>query len=203
MEQVGTLRTGTKSDKWMDFTARQFVAPSAPGFVWNARVSLPLGAHLRVLDSYVSGQGGGSVSLLSAIRVSSASNEPELNSGALHRYLAESVWYPAALLPRRGLSWTPKDDRSAVATLTDQGIEVSLEFRFNDADEVIAIYSPGRYGRFDGEYRKVAWEGRFSDYRQTGGYSIPWRGEVGWYDGGTLHLVWEGEIKSIHFQRGQ
>ncbi|GAC19997.1 DUF6544 family protein [Paraglaciecola arctica] len=201
IEQSGALRTSTSSKNWMDFSARQFVAPMAVGFVWNARVKLPFGIHILVLDSYSFGVGSGRVSLMSAFVVSSTSNEPELNSGALHRYLAESVWYPTALLPQSGVSWVSKDERSAVATLKDHSIEVSLEFRFNDADEVIAVYSPGRYGRFDGEYRKVGWEGHFSNYREQDGFLIPGRGEVGWYDAGELQLVWKGEINSVHIQQ--
>lgn len=203
IEQSGALRTSTSSKNWMDFSARQFVAPIATGFVWNARVQLPLGTHIRVLDSYGFGEGSGRVSLLSAFGVSSASSEPELNSGALHRYLAESVWYPTALLPQSGVSWASKDERSAVATLKDHGIEVSLEFRFSDADEVVAVYSPGRYGRFDGEYRKVGWEGHFTNYREQNGLLIPGRGEVGWYDAGELQLVWKGEINSVHIQQNR
>lgn len=201
MEQSGVLRTSTSSENWMDFSACQLVAPMATGFVWNARVKLPFGAHVRVLDSYSLGVGRGHVSLLSVLGVSSASNEPELNSGALHRYLAESVWYPAALLPQSGVSWVQKDERSAIATVIDHGIEVSLEFRFNDADEVVAVYSPGRFGRFDGKYKKVGWEGHFSHYREQNGFLIPWRGEVGWYDAGKLKLVWKGEINSVRIQR--
>lgn len=201
IEQSGALRTSTSSKNWKDFSAHQFVAPVAPGFVWNARVKMPFGTHIRVLDSYSFGVGSGHVSLVSAFRVTSASDEPELNSGALHRYLAESVWYPTALLPQSGVSWVPMDEKSAIATLVDHGIEVSLEFRFNDADEVIAVYSPGRYGRFDGAYKKVGWEGHFSHYREQNGFLIPGRGEVGWYDAGNLELVWKGEINSVHIQQ--
>lgn len=201
MEQSGILRTSTSSKNWMDFSARQFIAPTVSGFVWNARVKLPFGAHIRVLDSYGFGVGSGHVSLFSALGVSSASNEPELNSGALHRYLAESVWYPTALLPESGVSWAPKDEQSAIATLIDHGIEVSLEFRFNDEDEVIGVYSPGRYGRFDGEYKKVGWEGHFSHYREHKGFLLPEHGEVGWYDDGELQIVWKGDITSVDIQQ--
>ena len=78
----------------------------------------------------------GRVSLFSAFTLSSSANIPELNSGALHRYLAEAVWYPTALLPQAGVQWSPIDEHSALATLTDNGETVSLEFRFNDAGEV-------------------------------------------------------------------
>src|SRR5688572_7450692 len=42
--------------------------------------------------------GSGHVGLLSAFAVSAAAATPEMNSGSLHRYLAEAVWYPTALL---------------------------------------------------------------------------------------------------------
>jgi len=71
----------------------------------------------------------------------------------------------------------------------------------SDADEVVAVYSPGRYGLFDGEYRKVGWEGHFSNYREQNGFSIPGRGEVGWYDAGELQLVWKGEIHRVRIQQ--
>jgi hypothetical protein len=42
------------------------------------------------------------------------------------------------------LRWTPIDNTKALATLTADGVTVSLEFRFNEAGEVSAIFSPGR-----------------------------------------------------------
>ena len=136
MHQSGMLRTNMKNDTWSSFTAHQIVVPPAAGFIWNAKVGMPLGAHVRVLDSYCAGEGAGRVTILSAFVVASDAGNPELNSGALHRYLAEAVWYPTALLPQSGVVWNPIDDRSATAILTDSGITVSLEFRFNEADAV-------------------------------------------------------------------
>ncbi|WP_425532220.1 DUF6920 family protein [Aromatoleum anaerobium] len=48
------------------------------------------------------GVGSGQAQLLSAVTVASDRDKPELNSGSLHRYLAEAVWYPTALLPSAG-----------------------------------------------------------------------------------------------------
>ena len=202
MHQSGMLRTSMKTDAWSSFTAHQVVVPSATGFVWNAKVGMPLGTHVRVLDSYSAGIGAGRVSILSAFAVASEAGNPKLNSGALHRYLAEAVWYPTALLPQSGVVWSSIDDRSATATLTDSGITVSLEFRFDDADEVVSIYSSGRFGRFDGKYKQVQWEGHFSDYQIRGGIRIPMYGEVGWYEDKTLQLVWKGNIIDAQFQFG-
>ena len=202
MHQSGMLRTNMKNDTWSSFTAHQIVVPPAAGFIWNAKVGMRLGAHVRVLDSYYAGEGAGRVTILSAFVVASDAGNPELNSGALHRYLAEAVWYPTALLPQSGVVWNPIDDRSATAILTDSGITVSLEFRFNEADEVVAIYSPGRFGRFDEEYKQVPWEGHFRDYQIRQGMRIPLYGEVGWYEDETLNLVWKGNLLDVQYQLG-
>ncbi len=199
--ETGILRTDPKTSHWSAFTARHTVVPVAPGFVWSARVAMPLATHVGVLDSYLAGTGGGRVNLLSALAVAAESGQPELNAGALHRYLAEAVWYPTALLPQFGVLWSPIDDHAALATISDHGITVSLEFRFNAADEVSGIFSKGRYGRFAGRYRQVPWEGHFADYFSQDGLRVPRRGVVGWYDEqGALQLVWQGELREARYE---
>ena len=200
MQQSGVLRTSTATDSWSPFTAAQVVVPPVTGFFWNAKIEMPLGTHVRVLDSYSAGVGSGRVSLLSAFAIASEAGVPELNSGALHRYLAEAVWFPTALLPQSGVTWSPIDDYSALATLADGNTAVSLEFRFNDVGEVTGIYSDGRFGSFDGEYRRVPWEGRFRDYQAQGGMRVPLYGEVGWYEHGVLQLVWKGDIINVQYE---
>jgi hypothetical protein len=129
MQQSGVLRTNTITDKWVRFTASQLVVPSAPGFIWNAKMAMPLKTYVGVLDAYVAGVGSGRVNFLSAIVVAADASANELNSGTLLRYLAEAVWYPTALLPESGIIWTAINDDAALATLTDGEISVSLEFR--------------------------------------------------------------------------
>jgi len=198
LTQSGKLRTSLTA-QWLSFNAEQHVAPMTKGFVWQARVNLSVIGHVRVVDSYIRGVASGAVNLLSAFTVASAADVAELNSGALHRYLAEAVWYPTALLPQFGVVWIAQDDHTAVASLTDSGMTVSLEFKFNDADEVVAIYTSGRFGQFDGTYKKVPWEGHFSEYQRDNGFLLPRQAEVGWYDGDKLKLVWQGRIKQISF----
>jgi hypothetical protein len=92
---------------------------------------------------------------------------PEINSGSLHRFLAEAVWYPWALLPSASLTWQPIDDSRAMATLAAGDTTVSLEFRFSPNGEVTDIYTPARWGKFDGRYAKAAWEGHFAVTRDA------------------------------------
>lgn len=200
LAQVGELRTDVRSDRWLSFKASQVIAPLATGFSWDARVALAPFLHLRVRDAYLAGQGSGQVALLSAIPVASEIGGVEMTSGSLHRYLAEAVWYPTALLPGPALQWTPVDARRALARLTHAGTAVSLEFRFSDADEVSGIYSQGRWGRFEGGFRQAPWEGHFSGYAERDGMWVPSGGEVGWYSSGEWHCVWRGAILEARYE---
>lgn len=200
LNQMGELRTKPQSSRWLGFEARQLVVPSAPGFLWDARVTIAPFLHVRVRDAYIEGKGSGLASLLSALPIGADSGTPELNSGALHRYLAEAVWYPTALLPCAALKWSSLNRSKALATLTDSGITVSLEFWFNDAGEVTGVYSPGRWGRFNGEYRQVAWEGHFRNYHQRDGMWIPSEGEVGWYSSSEWQSVWRGTLAESRYE---
>ena len=83
--------------------------------------------------------------LISFIIVIDAQDEEKLDKGALQRYLAESVWFPTSLLPSQGVTWEGIDNTKARATITDSGITVSLEFKFNQKGEVISVYAPERY----------------------------------------------------------
>jgi len=201
--QKGSLRTRIEAENWSPFTATHLAVPLATGFVWNAKVKTPLATHVRVLDSYTASKGAGRVSLLSVISMASEVDTPELNSGALHRYLAEAVWYPTALLPQSGVVWTPVNDLSAIASLTDSVSTVSLEFRFNEVGEVTGIFTPARFGRFEGHYRQVPWEGHFRDYQTRSGMRIPLYGEVGWHRNGKLELVWKGKLSDTEYTFSQ
>jgi len=200
--QRGALRIREQSNKWSRFSASQVVSAGPPGFVWDARVSVAPLLHVGVRDSYVAGISAGVVSLLSALTVASESDRSELNSGALHRYLAEGVWYPTALLPSAGVEWSAIDSTRALATLTDSDVSVSLEFRFNEVGEVTGIYAVERWGRFGDTYELVPWEGRFANYTRRHGVLVPTTGEVGWHRAGGFWSFWKGELLDLDYDYG-
>lgn len=195
--QTGVLRISTDSNKWLTFEATQLVRPIQKSFVWNAKVKLLPGIFLSVEDKLEKAVGSGKVKLFSIIPIASDKNHIQLNAGALHRYLAEAVWFPTALLPEAGISWTAIDDKRALATLTVKELTVALEFRFNDRNEVESVYTEGRYGQFKGGYQKRAWEGHFKDYREIEGIKVPAYGEVGWWVDNKFELVWKGDVGKI------
>lgn len=197
LQQEGKLQTTPDQEEYKSFEATHIATVGKPGFLWNATIDMFPGIH--VVDSYYSQSAFGSIYLMSLFGLVSRSNEPELNQGALYRYLAESVWYPQALLPGNGVRWTALDDRRALATLDDGPNSVSLEFRFNQDGLVESIYTEDRYGLFGKEYRRHPWEGKFSNYRKVDGMMIPMNGEVGWHMSDGFWLFWKGSLKKVEF----
>jgi hypothetical protein len=199
--QVGTLRTGVHTDRWMPFDAEHIVVPPGTGFVWNARVGVGPLLHIRVRDALINGRGSGHVSLLSAFTMAAHGDTPEIDSGSLHRYLAEAVWYPTALLPSAKLRWTEIDATRAIVTLTEHDVSVSLEFRFATTGEVTGIYTPGRWGSFPDGYRRVPWQGHFRNYREWDGVIVPSEGDVAWYIDSQWQPVWKARVTSFRISK--
>lgn len=93
---------------------------------------------------FVDGRGSMHASMLAVWPLASVENTADVASGALHRYLAEAVWLPSALLPSQGVTWTPIDDRHARATITAGGTTVSLDFTFDAGGLVESVFTPAR-----------------------------------------------------------
>jgi hypothetical protein len=195
--QHGSLRTGPSSKRWLDFSADHIVAPLACAFLWDAKVRVAPLVHLRVVDSLLDGIGSGQVQLLSAVEVTRASAKAEVSAGSLHRFLAEAVWYPWALIPSDHLSWSAIDEHRALARLTAGGLSVSLEFRFASSGEVTSVFTPARWQRDGDHFSQAPWEGAFREYRAFNGLMLPSEGAVGWHRDGELQVVWTGCIDAV------
>ncbi len=199
--QTGELQISTEKRKWRPFHAVQFVCIDPIGFVWDAQVTLPPKTTVCVRDSYIAGRGEGKVSLFGFLpfpmRV--ALSSPQLNEGELMRYLAESVWYPTALLHGEGVEWTPISDDQALATLADGATTVSLEFHFGEHGEVTRVTSPARPRQVGNDYIPTPWEGIHRNYREQSGMQIPTDGEVKWHLRGEAISVWKGHLQNLEW----
>ena len=94
---------------WQPFEAKQVLRTEPPGFVWDARIRVAPLVSVRVRDAYVGGRASMHGALFGLVTVADAADDSPLRTGALQRYLAESVWFPTALLPRIGFAgprWT-------------------------------------------------------------------------------------------------
>jgi hypothetical protein len=195
--QSGRLRTGVESPQWLDFTAVETIAPEARAFVWDARIRFAPLLHVAVRDTYMDGIGRGQVAMQSAFTLTDAQGGHELNAGDLYRLLAEAPWAPTLLLPHEGLSWASIDDTRALASLTVGGETATMEFRFNAAGEITAVYAAERPRAYGTTYVSTPWEGHFSRYADVNGMRVPLAGEVGWWVEGRWLPVWEGTAQEF------
>jgi hypothetical protein len=154
----------------------------------------------RVVDMYKAGEGALRAKILSSVTVVNEEPSPELNSGELMRYLAETVWFPTALLPGEGVDWTPIDENSAVATLNHKGTGVSLTFHFNSRNEVERVTAKNRPREVDGTFEPTPWMGNFRNYQVRNGMLIPIDGEVEWILPEGDLSYWRGHLQGIEYQ---
>lgn len=185
-------------DKWIPFESEQHFSSDPPGFVWDANMEMNPLMNVRVRDGYSHGKGTMQGKILGLLSVVNANGgDPKLASGALQRYLAESAWQPTALLPSKNLKWEPIDENCALATLTDSGVTVSLEFTFNEKGEIVSVFSPARFREINGEYKPFPWAGRFWNYQERDGMMIPIEGEVEWQMPEGNLPYWRGKVTEV------
>lgn len=198
IEHAGELRSGLDAP-WAPFTSVQHFSADPPGFVWDAAIHMSPLITVRVRDGYFQGTGSMQARIASVIPVVNAQGGKELAAGALQRYLAESAWFPTALLPRPGLVWEPIDESSARATLTDSGVSVSLDFRFGEKGEIVSVYTPARYRDVNGTPVPTPWAGHFRSYGRVGGVVIPREADVEWILPEGRLSYWRGQVVRVEF----
>jgi hypothetical protein len=173
----GAFRTGP-NQRWSPISGEQYFSVGCPGFVWFARLRLAPGLWIQARDRLVAGRGNMLVKPLSAFAIANASGS-EIDQGAALRWLAESVWFPYALVGD-AVNWESIDARSARASLRVGGLPVRAIFEIDDEGKIAALHAE-RY-RDVGAGRSVLtpWSGRYSEYRQFGGFRVPSAVEVTW-----------------------
>lgn len=200
IRHAGEFRMGEAEDSWRPFTSTQFVTTSPPGFDWDARIQTLPGVPVFVRDGYVLGEGGLRAALFGLIPVMKAEDSAEIARGQLLRYLAESMWYPTALLPGHGVVWTPTGESSARATLRDGAVEATVEFHFGGDGLVSEMFAPDR-PRAEGEAFVLSpWAGRCRRFERRDGLLIPLEAEVEWRLPDGALPYWRGRITAIEFQ---
>jgi len=184
---------------WHAFTAMQHFSTSPRAFVWDAKIHVAPLVNVDVADRYLHGEGAIDARALSVVPVVTEHGTPELAAGELMRYLAETVMMPTALLPSSGVQWSPVDDDSARATLTDRDTTVSAVFYFGPRGEIARVNAQ-RYRDVDGTAVLTPWVGHFRDYRSIQGMMVPMYGEVAWIVRGGIMAYFRGRTTNITFE---
>lgn len=206
LEHRGTFNLAAEGpDRWVPFTSTQHVTTRRPGFVWDARMAMAPGLAVRVHDAYVAGEGmlhPAVLGLVPLIDLSGSSPEPGgLAHGELMRFVAESAWYPTALLPSQGARWTAIDENSAQVALSDGPVGVSLLMRFDPSTGLIDSLRAQARGRIVGkDVVMTQWEGRWWDYAEHSGMKVPMSGEVAWSTPDGTRAYWRGTVTSLTYE---
>jgi hypothetical protein len=184
---------------WQPLHATQQFSVAPAGFVWDARIRMARFVTAFVRDSFVNDEGSMRAALNALYPLVDQHGRSELDAGALQRLLGESLWLPTMLKPGHGVAWTELSDSSAVATLSAGGTHVSLEFRFNQRNEVSEIVGQ-RFAEQDGEYQLRPWHVACGEYGERHGLLIPIACEVAWLNGERLEPYWRGRIVEITYE---
>ena len=200
LDQVGTFNMSETGEAWKPFTARQRVITQRPGFDWEARIGMFPGVAAHIHDAYIAGQGMLHGAVLGLIPVVNMPDSPALNQGEFMRYFMEALWYPTALLPSEGVRWEAIDDQSALATLKDGPITLTLTFRFQDDGLIESARAESRGRLVNGVPSGVPWQGRFWNYDIRDGITVPLEGEVAWVMPDGLKPYYRGKLTSLSFE---
>jgi hypothetical protein len=198
--QNGEFLVRPTPDGWRPFSATQHFAVQPAGFVWDARIRMAPGVPVRVRDAFVDGTGSMNASVLALFTMLKVEGTPDIAAGALHRYLAEAVWFPTALLPSQGVVWSPLDDSKARATLTAGNTTVWLDFLFGEDGLVRGVFTPERARDVDGHAVPTPWQGRWFEYEEHDGMRIPVSGEVEWVLPEGPQVYWKGRVTGISYE---
>jgi hypothetical protein len=157
---------------WQPIRGEQYDSASPPGFIWWGRLSVGPGVWIDARDRGVDGKGNMFVSFESSITLFNRVGR-ELDQGAMLRLLSDFVLFPSVMLDDRHVSWTPLDDRRAVATLRAPGVSVTGTFEFGD-DGLPRTFRADRFlDTGTDEPRLLPWSGDYEDYRRVNGLLVP------------------------------
>lgn len=192
--QEGTFNMAAPGGRWKPFSAAERVTTTPPGFLWDAEITMAPGVPVRVHDAYLGGEGVLMPALFGLFPLAQMRGGGPIAEGELMRWLAETPWYPTALLPGQGVTWQAIDDRAALATVTDGAVSVSLTFRFGDDDLIAGIRSEARGRSVGATLVPTPWEGQWSGYARRGGILMPTKGEVAWILPAGAQPYWRGTL---------
>jgi hypothetical protein len=175
IRMTGQFSLGTKDDpRYRPMEARQILA-TPEGFVWTMRTrgGMPL-----------SGSDSGRWTrfrIFGLIPVARVGGDMDHARSAFGRCVAEAViWAPAALLPGPDITWEAVDDDTARVTVRYGGLSQAVDVSVDLAGRPVVVwFQRWSDANPDKEYRSQPFGAEMSDFREVGGYRLPFRVEAG------------------------
>lgn len=200
VEHTGTFNMSETGEQWKTFTSTQRVVTKRAGFDWEGHIKIIPGLTVRVHDAYIVGEGILHAALFGLVSIVNLRGTPDVAQGEMMRFLAETAWYPTALLPSQGVRWEAVNGTSAKAMLEDGEITVAMLFRFNEDGLIESGRVEARGRTVAGAVIPTPWEGRWSHYELRDGMLIPLEGEVAWMLPDGPKPYWRGRIINLSYE---
>jgi hypothetical protein len=196
IDMTGQFSLGTKdAPAYRPMEARQILA-APEGFVWAMRTrgGMPISG---------SDTGGWTrFRIFGLIPVARQGGDPDHRRSAFGRYVAEALfWTPAAALPGPAVSWEGVDADTARVTFRHGGLEQAVEVRVEaDGRPVEVRFQRWSNANPERRHRLQPFGGLLSEFREVGGYRLPFRVEAGNMFGTEEYFpFFLADVTAIHF----
>ncbi len=176
IEQTGFFKTAPDKP-WTPFTATQVYNIPGASFEWKVRMKMAPLMFVKGTDALRDGFGSMKIKLFGLIPVVNAKG-PELDQGAMTRYLSETIWFPQAFLDEH-ITWEELDSLTARATLTIGEKSVSGVFHFDSMGK-FKEFTCNRYYIKGDEKLFLPWRTPVDDYASLGGLQLSNKGRAIW-----------------------
>jgi hypothetical protein len=196
---AGEIGLGTRdAPGYQPMRARQILAPPE-GLVWR----LSAGSRMMRMSGSDAMSGDRSWTrfwLLGLVPIVRAGGDADHLRASLGRVVAEAAfWTPAALLPQAGTTWEAVDADTARATVRHHGMIQTVDIRVDKDGRPTQVAIPRWSNANPGRtYRVQPFGGTLSDFRDVGGYRLPFRVEGGNFFGTDDYFpFFRAEVEAI------
>ncbi|SEK62159.1 hypothetical protein SAMN05421666_0730 [Roseovarius nanhaiticus] len=175
IEMTGQFSLGTNDNpRYQPMEARQVLA-APEGFVWAMRTTggMPVAGSDSGLWTRFR--------IFGLIPVARSGGDPDHARSAFGRYVAEAViWSPAAMLPGPGVSWAEVDHDTARVTVRREDLSQVVDVTVDAQGRPESVFfERWTNANPDKAYRLQPFGAVVSDFREVGGYRLPFHVEAG------------------------
>jgi len=200
IEMTGEFSLGTRNDpRYQPMEARQILA-APEGFVWGMRTRGGMPVSGSDTEKWTRFR------IFGLIPVARQGGDPDHARSAYGRYVGEAViWAPAALLPVPGITWEAVNADTARVTVEHgtlaQAVDVTVD---SNGRPVTAVFQRWSNANSDKEHRLQPFGATMSDFREVGGYRLPFRVDAGNHYGTDDYFpFFRADVTAIRFPGAQ
>lgn len=186
LRQTGFIKMNPEGS-WIPLEAEEYYTVDPPAFIWFGRARMMPFVTFEAVDRYIDNTGRMQVKLLSLFKLVDTAG-PELDQGAMMRFLNEMIWFPTGYLSDM-VKWDSIDNDRAKATFSYGNKEVSAEFHFDVLGRVTNFITD-RYRSVGKSFQLEKWSTPVYTYADFDGLNLPVTGEALWHlDSGDFSYI--------------